>query len=71
MTYLLLVVLALFLFGGMIFSAMALPKLRNILFNRGNLFDQQSERVTCPHCKTTFRRAPGNTQTCPTCYTSF
>lgn len=71
MTYLLLAALAVFLFGAMIFAAMALPNLRNIMFNRGSLFNQQSENVTCPNCKTKFKRAPGNTQTCPRCYTSF
>lgn len=71
MTYLLLAALAIFLFVGMIFAALALPNLRNVLFNRGNLFNQQSETVTCPNCKKTFKRAPGNTQTCPNCYTSF
>ena len=71
MTYVLLLILATFLFGAMIFAALALPNLRNILFNRGSLFNQQSETVTCPKCKTSFKRAPGDAQTCPNCYHTF
>lgn len=71
MGFLLLALLAIFLFASMLFAAKALPNLRQILFNRDHLFESQSEAVTCPSCKKTFKRAPGNSQTCPACYTTF
>ncbi|WP_232819462.1 hypothetical protein [Exiguobacterium sp. TNDT2] len=71
MTYVMLAVLAIVLFISMIYAAKALPNLRNILFNRGSLFGTDSETVTCPNCKKTFKRSGGNTQTCPHCYTAF
>lgn len=70
-TYVMLGILALVLFISMVFAAKALPNLKNVLYNRGNLFGADSATVTCPNCKKTFRRSGGNTQTCPHCYTSF
>lgn len=71
MMYVMLAVLAVVLFFSMIYAAKALPNLRNVLFNRGSLFGQDSVTVTCPNCKKTFKRSDGNMQTCPHCYTSF
>ncbi len=70
-TYVMLAVLAIVLFISMTFAAKALPNLRNVLYNRGSLFEADSATVTCPTCKKTFKRSSGNTQTCPHCYTSF
>lgn len=70
-TYVMLAILAAFLFISMMFAAKALPNLKDVLFNRGSLFGQESETVTCPNCKQKFKRASGSTQTCPHCYHSF
>ncbi|KDN57961.1 MAG: hypothetical protein LPJ96_08140 [Exiguobacterium sp.] len=70
-TYVMLALLALVLFISMTFAAKALPNLKNVLYNRGSLFGADSETVTCPNCKKTFKRSGSNTQTCPHCYRSF